>query len=98
MLTSAVFKTCQIPCRSGVPFGIRGGEYGCLWTGRSATQTTATPRDAATERTNRELRILLIFVTVPRSGRIVVCPSCPANRASRYLAGHLNPPSCPPQV
>src|SRR3981081_4374387 len=53
MLTSAALSTCQIPWRSGLPSGVRGGAYAPSrrTAARTATANTAPITPAISERT-----------------------------------------------
>src|SRR5579864_9425189 len=76
MSTSAVFRTCQIPCRSGLPSFVRGGAYACPCARLSVTESTATASNAPAVMPSSEpaCPLLMERTSTRRSGRLLLPP------------------------
>src|SRR5262245_41900409 len=65
MSHEAALRTCQTPCRSGLPSAVRGGLYAGALSARTCAQTGAGATELTTAMTSKEMNCLM----VPRSIR-----------------------------
>src|SRR5688572_27385424 len=68
MFQAAVFSTCQIPDRSGLPSAVRGREPAAavgVWAGTRFIESHATPSSTRTTTTMREVRPTRLVISSP---------------------------------